>query len=234
MCGIAGIASARPIDPAELAPFLQTLRHRGPDDQGHFLNPEKTVGLAHTRLSILDLSAAGRQPMTNEDGTLWITYNGEIYNYRELRQELCAKGHRFHSKTDTEVILHLYEEEGEAVVDRLIGMFAFAIYDQRHSRLFLARDRLGVKPLYYAEENGRFLFASEIKAILATGLVEPEVNWQAILDYFTFLFVPHPETAFQKIHQLPPAHSLSFHLTTRTFSLKRYWTPWADGEGKRS
>lgn len=234
MCGIAGISSTKSID-EKLAPILLTsLCHRGPDDQGSFFSSDRKVLLTHTRLSILDLSPAGHQPMTNEacpersrrNQPLWITYNGEIYNFQELRSELLAKGHRFSSQTDTEVILHLYEEEGEALVQRLIGMFALAIYDPRNRRLLLARDRLGIKPLYYAEHGGNFLFASEIKTILATGLIPQEIDWQAISDYFTFLFIPHPQTAFQKIRQVPPAHTLVYDLKEYRHRLHRYWTPW--------
>jgi len=181
----------------------------------------------HARLSILDLSSAAHQPMSNEDATVWITYNGEIYNFRELREELVAKGHRFKSRTDSEVLLHLYEEEGEALVQRLVGMFAFAIYDVRRRRFLLARDRLGIKPLYYADYAGAFLFASEIKGILRTGLVPSEVDWQSIWDYFTFAFIPHPHTAFQGIQQLPPAHTLAFDLERRRYTLNRYWSPLA-------
>jgi len=237
MCGIAGIVSSSPVPDQLLPSFLKALRHRGPDDEGTYLSPDRTVGLAHTRLSILDLSPAGHQPMTNEDGTLWIVYNGEIYNYGELREELGAKGHRFTSKTDTEVILHLYEEEGEVAVQRLNGMFAFVIYDRPRNSLFLVRDRLGIKPLYYADYNGVFLFASEIKAILAAGLVPVQVDWQAISDYFTFGFVPHPETAFQHIRQLPPACILQLNLKSGTQRIQTYWTPWDENRphpGRRS
>ncbi|MBI3317980.1 MAG: asparagine synthase (glutamine-hydrolyzing) [Candidatus Omnitrophica bacterium] len=227
MCGIVGIASPRPIEERTILSCLRSIQHRGPDDEGVYLAPDRRLALGHRRLSVIDLSSAGRQPMTNEEGTLWITYNGEIYNHPELRRELLAKGHRFKSKTDTEVILHLYEEEGEAVVQRLVGMFAFAIYDQPRERLFLARDRLGIKPLYYADFQGSFLFASEIKGILAAEAVPVEVDWQAIRDYFTFLFVPHPQTAFQFIRELPPATTLLYDLTRREFALERYWIPWS-------
>lgn len=235
MCGIAGIVSPSPIQDQNLTALVKALRHRGPDDEGIYLAPNRTVGLAHTRLSILDLSPAGHQPMSNEacaehsrsNQTIWITYNGEIYNFQELKTELLAKGHRFSSKTDTEVILHLYEEEGERVVQRLLGMFAFAIYDQTRNGLFLARDRLGVKPLYTAEFNGAFLFSSEIKGILATGLLPAEADWQAINDFFTLGFVPHPETAFRRIRALPPASFLWLDLKDRTQRLERYWNPWA-------
>ena len=206
--------------------MLGRLRHRGPDDEGVFLSPDRTLGLAHTRLSILDLSSAGHQPMANEEQTLWITYNGEIYNFQELRRDLESKGRPFRSRTDTEVILRLYEEEGEEMVRRLDGMFAFCIYDRRRNRLFLARDRMGIKPLYYAEHAGNFLFASEIKALLAAEILPVRVNWQAVSDYFTFSFVPHPETAFERILQLPPAHTMILEFASREPVLRRYWTPW--------
>lgn len=241
MCGIAGLASSQRLPESVLPALLGALRHRGPDDEGTFRNLQGNVGLIHTRLSILDLSAAGRQPMSNEgcpecrggNGTVWVTYNGEIYNFQELRAELKARGHRFRSETDTEVLVHLYEEEGEALVQRLIGMFAFALYDQRRQRLLLVRDRLGIKPLYYADFQGYFLFASEIKALLATGLVQTEVDWQAISDYFTFLFMPHPATAFRWIRQLSPAHLLIYDLPNRQISIRRYWTPWQGASPRR-
>ena len=231
MCGILGWASQREIDEKVFRQALDSLRHRGPDDEGVYWNPDRRVALGHRRLSIIDLSPGGRQPMTNEDGTLWVTYNGEIYNHPELREELLAKGHTFRSRTDTEVLLHLYEEEGEELVHRLTGMFAFALYDRPRNRLLLARDRLGIKPLYYAQPAGEFLFASEIKGILETGVVRREVDWQAIQDYFTYLFVPHPSTAFTQIKQLPPATLLRYDLGSRQCTLRRYWTPWHAGQG---
>lgn len=225
MCGIAGLASHHPIQEETLSALRASLRHRGPDDEGDYVDPGRRIALVHTRLSVIDLSPAGHQPMPNEDESLWVTYNGEIYNFQELRRELLAKGHTFRSQTDTEVLLHLYEEEGEDLVQRLVGMFAFALYDRKRGRLFLARDRLGIKPLYYAQRNGDFIFASEIKGILAAGTIPAEVNWQAVWDYFTFSFVPHPETAFEGILQLPPAHTLTLDLTGGRLSLRRYWNP---------
>jgi asparagine synthase (glutamine-hydrolysing) len=174
---------------------------------------------------VIDLSPAGRQPMGNEDGTVWITYNGEIYNFPELREELAAKGHHFQSATDTEVILHLYEKYGEACVERLNGMFAFAIWDGRHDRLFAARDHLGIKPLYYAHRARVFAFASEIKALLAADLVRAEVDWQAIYDYFTLLHIPNPATAFRDVRQLPPGHTLVYEPGANSLRLHRYWQP---------
>lgn len=249
MCGICGIIGLEDKSPIER--MVKSLAHRGPDDQGMIalgetdniasrLTPDasrSSVVLGHTRLSIIDLSKAGHQPMSNEDGSVWITYNGEIYNFRELRKELEGKGYRFRSDTDTEVILHGYEAWGEQVLDRLNGMFAFAIYDTGRrsssssltphaSRLFLARDRLGIKPLYYADYNGHFIFASEIKAILAADLIPRAVDWQAAWDYFSFLYIPHPRTAYHYIRQLPPAHFLIYDFKKKQTELRRYWHPW--------
>src|SRR6266850_439833 len=164
MCGICGIAipqgANKDADATTLARMRDSLTHRGPDDGGLYI--DGGVGLGHRRLSIVDL-AGGHNPMPNEDGSVWITYNGEVYNHRALREELEAKGHVYRSRTDTETILHLYEEEGVRCVERLQGMFAFAIWDSRKGELFVARDRLGIKPLYYAERPGGFVFGSEIK-----------------------------------------------------------------------
>lgn len=242
MCGIAGVVSSRPIDDQLLERLVENLKHRGPDDEGFYRTEDRTAALAHTRLSILDLSPAGRQPMSNEacprcaagNRPLWITCNGEIYNFPQLQRGLRAKGHRFRSKTDTEVLLHLYAEEGAGFVQQLLGMFAFGLYDARRSRLLLARDRLGLKPLYYACPNGNFLFASEIKAILASGWMTPEPDWQALSDYFSFGFAPHPQTAFRRIRELPPAHTLTFDLRTRRLRMERYWTPWEGPPPPRS
>jgi asparagine synthase (glutamine-hydrolysing) len=223
MCGICG--SVNLSDDGHLARMTESLAHRGPDDSGvRFFPPEK-VGLGHRRLSIIDLSAAGHQPMSSADETLWIVFNGEIYNFLDLRSELEAKGHRFHSQTDTEVILRQYEEEGAECLARLNGMFAFALLDRRRQKLILARDHFGIKPLYYYQENGRFVFGSEIKAILTSGVYSPDINWQGLHDYFTYLYVPTPETMFRGIRQVPPAHVLELDLRTNETSLRRYWQP---------
>src|SRR5258706_3778032 len=176
MCGIAGILKFDPgatVDEARLRRMRDVLRHRGPDAEGLVIAGH--VGLAHRRLSIIDI-AGGRQPMASADQTLWITYNGEVYNFRELRAELETRGYRFTTNSDTEVVLRAYEAFGEACVERLRGMFAFAVWDQKHRKLFLARDRLGIKPLYYAERGGELLFVSEINAILAAGSICPRFN----------------------------------------------------------
>src|SRR5205807_6532807 len=168
--------------------------------------------LGSRRLSILDLSADGHMPMSNEDGSVWITYNGEIYNFKELRRELESKGHCFASHTDTEVIVHLYEEEGADCVKRLNGMFAFAICDLRSGTptLFMARDHFGVKPFYYAHNGRRFAFASEIKALLQVPGIEVEIDPKSLHQYLTFLWVPDPRTMFRGIHKLPAGHSATF------------------------
>jgi asparagine synthase (glutamine-hydrolysing) len=209
VCGICGIVYTDPerrVEPGLLESMTGVLAHRGPDDQGVWR--QGRVGLGHARLSIIDLSPLGHQPMCNEDQTVWITYNGEIYNFLELREELQRKGHIFRSRTDTEVIVHLWEEEGPRCVERLRGMFAFALWDDRQQVLFLARDRLGKKPLFYARLPERFLFGSEIKAILQDRDFRPEPDLTALHYYLTYQSVPAPFSAFRGIHKLPPAHSL--------------------------
>ena len=229
MCGISGIASNR-LSPPEvtiaIARMTQVLRHRGPDgtQTRTFQPPDIScpVSLGHNRLAIIDVSAAGREPMCNEDESVWLVFNGEIYNFPELRTKLEAQGHNFRSRTDAEVIIHLYEEEGPLCAAKLNGIFAFAILDLRRDRLLLARDPIGVKPLYYCRTPDHFLFASEIKAILACSLVDNSVNWQAISDYFTYLYVPGPETAFEGLLQLQPGYCLELNLRDLSERLERY------------
>ncbi len=216
MCGIAGYIGT--VAPAVLPAMLQSLTHRGPDDAGTHVEPG--VGLGMTRLAIIDL-AGGRQPMSNEDGSLWIVFNGEIYNYRELRPDLLSRGHRLQTRSDTEVILHLFEEEGERCVERLRGMFAFAIWDARRRRLFLARDRLGKKPLYLWHRDGLFLFASEIKALLCHPAVSRALDPEAFHHYLAFGYTPADRSAFAGIRKLPPAHTAT--LAEGTLALRRYW-----------
>ena len=206
MCGIAGLvddASAETLLPAAQK-MVAALRHRGPDSCGVI----SSAGclLANTRLAILDLSDRGRQPMSNPGGTVWITYNGETYNASELRRDLIARGYSFRSTTDTEAVLHLYEEYGDLCVQKMQGMFAFAIWDARRHKLLLARDALGIKPLYYARQNGRLIFASEMKGLLASGLVEPRISPQALRVYLQFGHVPPPWTMIDGIEPLPPGH----------------------------
>lgn len=220
MCGISGIISKHPNPDRQLLmrKMLLSLSHRGPDDQGDYISDE--VGLAHVRLSIIDLEG-GQQPMSIADGTLWITFNGEIFNYIELRNELIAKGHKFASRSDTEVILHLYQEEGESCVQRLNGQWAFAIWDTKKHKLFLSRDRLGVRPLFYTQTPDSFLFASEIKALLAHPDVNPKLDLQALDQIFTFWVTLPPYTAFKNIYQLPPGHSLV--LENGKIRIRQYW-----------
>jgi asparagine synthase (glutamine-hydrolysing) len=207
MCGIFGVYnyanSSVPVTPDLLERLRDTMTHRGPDDAGLWINPNGRLGLAHRRLSIIDLSPDGRQPMTNEDGTVWITFNGEIYNYRELRGPLERKQHRFRSHSDTESILHLYEDFGLDCVTHLDGMFAFGLWDETKQTLLLVRDRLGVKPLYYTQQQGVFLFASEIKALLGHPLVKRDVESEALYHYLTFKTAPAPLTLFAGIYKLP-------------------------------
>jgi len=222
MCGIAGFFEPEErLAPAEqrrvLAQMCNVIEHRGPDDEGFFV--EDGVALGMRRLSIIDLFT-GHQPISNEDGMVWIVFNGEIYNYRELRDDLIGRGHTFKTNTDTETIVHLYEEEGEACVSRLRGMFAFAIYDRRSRKLFIARDRVGVKPLHYALAGNRLVFGSEIKSLLQHPEVPRAVNLEAISDFLSFSYVPDPQTAFRGIRKLPPGHTLTFKdgfLVTRCY-----------------
>ena len=221
MCGIAGIVhlDGEVVDTAALKRMTDAIAHRGPDGEGLFTAPG--VGLGHRRLSIIDLSDAARQPMANEDGSLLLTYNGEIYNFQSLRAELITKGHRFRSATDSEVILHGYEEWGDQVVERLDGMFAFALWDTPRRRLFAARDRFGVKPLYYWHRGQRFLFASEIKALLTQPGVDVTVDRPALLEYFTFQNVFSDRTLFDNVRMLPAGHTIA--VTPEGVSRRQYW-----------
>ena len=224
MCGISGVANCG--DRETLARMTRVQAHRGPDDSGLWDRrfPDGSyIGLGSRRLAILDLSAVGHMPMCNEDGTVWITYNGEIYNFGELRRELEGKGHRFASYTDTEVIVHLYEEEGPECVRRLSGMFAFAICDLRSGSptLFMARDHFGIKPFYYFHQGERFAFASEIKGLLQVPELEAELDPQALHQYLTFLWVPDPKTMFRRIMKLPAGHYAI--LRNGELKIQQYW-----------
>ncbi|HID30478.1 MAG TPA: asparagine synthase (glutamine-hydrolyzing), partial [Desulfobacterales bacterium] len=223
MCGICGIYyldRERRVDEELLASMARCLRHRGPDDQGFHL--DGNLGLGHRRLSIIDLSPLGRQPMSNEDESLWIVCNGEIYNYLELRQQLMVRGHTFRSHSDSEVIIHLYEDEGFDCVKRLNGMFAFAIWDARKRLLFAARDHFGVKPFFYTRNDERFAFASEIKALVQTGLIQPQLNRAGLADYMTFQFCLEEKTLFQDIYKLLPGQILILK-SDGTLSVNKYW-----------
>jgi len=231
MCGICGIVNSS--DEFAIERMNESLAHRGPDDSGVVRLAENRVDLGHRRLSIIDLSPRGHQPMSNTDGSVWITFNGEIYNYRELRS--LFPSHHFRSESDTEVIIHLYEEKGTDAFALLNGMFALALYDSRRRSLFLVRDQLGIKPLYYTDSNGRLIFGSEIKAILASNYYSASVDWQAASDFFTYLFVPSPQTIFAGIKQLPAAHWLEYDLAKRTIArIEKYWTVDGSGSGSSS
>jgi len=224
MCGISGVVNCG--DRETLARMTQVQAHRGPDDSGLWERkfPDGSyIGLGSRRLAILDLSPLGHMPMCNEDRTLWITYNGEIYNFAELRRELEGKGHRFASHTDTEVILHLYEQEGADCVRRLNGMFAFAICDLRAATptLFVARDHFGVKPFYYFHRGDQFAFASEVKALLQVPGIEAELDPESLHQYLTFLWVPDPKTMFRRILKLPAGHYAI--LRNGKLKLTQYW-----------
>ncbi|MBX7259309.1 MAG: asparagine synthase (glutamine-hydrolyzing), partial [Candidatus Hydrogenedentes bacterium] len=215
MCGIAGQAGAGDIRVVQA--MCNRLAHRGPDDEGFYQS--EGVCLGHRRLSIIDLSG-GHQPIANEDETVWIVFNGEIYNFQELRADLEAHGHVFRTNSDTEAIIHAYEEYGEQCPARLFGMFAFAIWDSNQQKLFAARDHAGVKPLYYAEHEGSLLFASEIKALLAAG-VSRQIDYCSLDDYLTYLYTVPPRTLFRDVKQLPPAHSLTWQ--DNRLTVRRYW-----------
>lgn len=221
MCGICGkfdFEQNASVSRALIGDMLNTIRHRGPDDEGTYFVPQ--VGLGFVRLAIIDL-ATGHQPLSNEDGTIWIVFNGEIYNFRELRAFLLNKGHVFKTKTDTEVIVHLYEELGPQCVEKLRGMFAFALWDQNTKTLLLARDRVGIKPLYYSLTDKAIVFASEIKAILADPTVKRELAPEVIDRFLTFLYVPGEDTLLQSIHKLAPGHYLL--VKDGKAEMRQYW-----------
>src|SRR5499426_1198014 len=238
MCGIVGMSGPELTEnaaaPRELiARMCGVIEHRGPDDEGHYIEPGIAMGMR--RLAIIDV-ATGRQPISNEDGSIWIVFNGEIYNYRELRELLLARGHKLRTRTDTETIAHLYEDEGERCVERLRGMFAFAVWDRRERRLFLARDRVGKKLLHYAMVGRTLVFGSEIKSLLQHPGVKREINLQAISDFLSFGYVPDPATAFDGVSKLPPGHTLTFK--DGLINTRRYWDfdysgDLGEGEGRK-
>ena len=229
MCGICGkiahgARANERVSPELLGAMTSQMVHRGPDDDGTLLRhyPDYSVGLGHRRLSIIDLSTAGRQPLSNETGTVWVLLNGEIYNFAELRSQLEGKGHQFSSRTDSEVIVHLYEDYGEGAVKKLRGMFALAIWDEERGRLLLARDRLGKKPLFYSEGPGHFLFASELNALMEDPSISSELDWASLADYLALSYIPIPRSIFRSVRKLPPAHFLLWE--KGRVSLQRYWT----------
>ncbi|MCO5172409.1 MAG: asparagine synthase (glutamine-hydrolyzing) [Planctomycetes bacterium] len=238
MCGIAGLLHfdpSRPVDRAVLDAMTDVLAHRGPDGRGTHV--DGALGLGHRRLAVIDLSADAAQPMPNEDGSVWTVLNGELYGFQALRAELEARGHRFRSRSDTEVLVHLYEEEGERLVERLRGMFAFALWDARRRRLVLARDRFGKKPLYYRLDADGLRFGSEVKALLADPAAPRAPDPLALSEYLTYGYVPAPRTAFAGVKKLPPGHVLVVEQDGR-HALRRYWSlplgPKRDGDERRA
>lgn len=231
MCGFVGIAdieAKRPIDGQILRCMNESQHHRGPDERGEYLRDG--IGLGHTRLSIIDL-ASGQQPLFNEDGSVVVVYNGEIYNHLSIRKELVASGHQFKTNSDTEVIVHAWEEWGERCVERFNGMFAFAIWDSNSDTLFLARDRIGIKPLYYAvSPSGFMVFGSELKSLLVHPDLPRDLDVEAIEDYFAFGYVPDPRTIYSGVHKLEPGHTLCARRGCRPGHARRYWdVPFANG-----
>jgi asparagine synthase (glutamine-hydrolysing) len=248
MCGIAGIfrRDGAPVDAATIVRMTRTLVHRGPDEEGYYVNADLPsalpvdapfrrhhdpharaessraghVGLGHRRLSIIDLNS-GQQPLCNENGSIWITYNGEVYNFGSLTEELESRGHRFRTRSDTEAIVHAYEEWGLEAVSRLRGMFAFALWDEPRQRLVLARDRVGKKPLYYLADEDRLVFGSEIKAVLEAGNVPRDLDLTALSDYLSLLYVPAPKTIFRSVRKLPAAHLAV--ITSSSIDVHPYW-----------
>ena len=221
MCGICGVVYCdreQQVEPGLLKKMCDTITHRGPDDEGYFAHQH--VGLGMRRLSIIDL-ATGKQPISNEDGKIWIVFNGEIYNHKSLRKELERHGHQFKTQTDTEAIVHAYEEFGENCVQKLNGMFAFAIWDQHKNQLFLARDRVGIKPLYYYFDKKRLIFGSELKSILQADDIPRRIDLQALDNFLTLEYIPAPLSIFQDIRKLAPGHTLTFR--NNDIWIRNYW-----------
>src|SRR2546427_2220608 len=223
MCGICGVAGGDPARGGELVQRMcGSMVHRGPDDEGSIHLDGVTLGMR--RLSIIDIEG-GHQPMSNEDSTVWVIQNGEIYNHRQLREQLLAAGHRFATKSDTEVLVHGYEEWGERMVERLNGMFAFALLDRRKASLLLARDRMGIKPLHYAIDGARLVFASELKALLQDPALRKGIDPVALDEYLEYEFVPSPRSIVRGVNKLRPGHTLSWSLADRRPAVRRYWAP---------
>ncbi|MCR8845196.1 asparagine synthase (glutamine-hydrolyzing) [Paenibacillus sp. SC116] len=226
MCGIAGLLQLNGQLPSEhmIRDMMAVIHHRGPDDGKLWVGDR--VGLGFRRLSIIDV-AEGAQPLSNEDDSIWLIFNGEIYNYMELREDLIARGHQFKTHTDTEVIVHLYEEYGEDCVHHLRGMFGIAIWDRNKQQLFIARDHFGIKPVYYYRNEDVFAFGSEIKSILTVPGVPRKLNMNSFYNYLTFQYVPDPDTMYEGIHKLPPAHSITIPFQGEP-KLRKYWDPMFD------
>ncbi len=225
MCGIVGWATSnhKAFD-IPLEKMRGQLMHRGPDDTGLWFSADRQVGMGHTRLSIIDLSQKGHQPMILDGGQLAIVFNGEIYNFKEIRSDLEQSGHSFSSRSDTEVILHAYQQWGTSCVSRFDGMFAFALYDAAKQSVFLARDRVGEKPLYYTRVNDTLLWASEPKALLAWEGIHARIDADALREYLAYGFVGGENCIFEGMHKLAPAHCLEFDLRNSRFRTRRYWS----------
>ncbi|MBW3019690.1 asparagine synthase (glutamine-hydrolyzing), partial [Candidatus Woesearchaeota archaeon] len=218
MCGIFGFNWKNEQNASEISNLL---KHRGPDGEGFLFEDNLTLG--HRRLSIIDLSELGKQPMCNEDETIWITFNGEIFNFQEIKKDLIEKGHVFRSKTDTEVIIHGYEEYGTDILKKLNGQFAFCIYDKKKEELFLARDRIGINPLYYYVKDGKFIFGSELKAIMKMG-IEKKINKFALNYYLIYGYTPKKQSILENCFKLEAGHFLIFNLkSSKIDKYKRYW-----------
>ncbi|MDD5544832.1 MAG: asparagine synthase (glutamine-hydrolyzing), partial [Acidobacteriia bacterium] len=222
MCGIVGIihTDGKPVDRVELARLTNTLSHRGPDGDGFHV--DANVGLGHRRLAIIDLES-GEQPLSNEDGTVWVVLNGEIYNFKELRETLASRGHLFRTKSDTEAIVHAYEEWGVDCLNHLRGMFAVALWDARRKRLLLARDRMGIKPLCYYRAPGIFAFASEMHAFRSLQDFHPTLDYEALDLYLHFQYIPAPSSIYREVRKLPPAHYLLLDAQGNVQGPVRYW-----------
>lgn len=218
MCGICGFSWE---DKKLIKDMIDIQAHRGPDQRGFYL--DRYISLGHARLSIIDLSIKGKQPMSNEEGDIWVSYNGEIYNFNEIKEDLKSKGHVFYSNTDTEVIVHAYEEYGENCVSLFNGMFAFAIWDSKNRLFFLARDRVGIKPLYYSIKDNNLIFASEIKAILLDRRIKREINLNSFYNFLTFRYTPNEDTIIRDIKKLLPGHYLIYKLNKNDITIKKYW-----------
>src|SRR5437867_6170166 len=221
MCGIAGLLSlnGKPIFEDEVRAMCDAMVHRGPDDAGYHFAGSAALGMR--RLSIIDLET-GHQPVHNEDRTIWVVFNGEIYNFKYLRTSLERQGHRCYTSTDTEVIVHLYEQYGEACVEKMRGMFAFAIWDDRKKKLLLARDRIGIKPLFYSLAAGRLAFGSELKVLLQLPEIEPRLNWAAVNHLFSAMCTPAAESIVDGVHKLKPGHVLVASARAG-IQIREYW-----------
>lgn len=223
MCGILGLRSKdKRIRKDSFEKMLDTMAHRGPDGRGIYVSSDEKTALGHRRLALIDLTEKGSQPLFNEDKSIWLTVNGEIYNAPEIRKTLIQKGHQFYSETDSEVILHGYEEWGVNILDKLKGMFAFGLWDEKKQRFFIARDRFGIKPLYYYSAEDLFIFSSEIKGIIANENVKREIDFSSFSDFFVYRYVPSPKTIWKNINKLPAAHYLLLENSDNS-SIHKYW-----------